>query len=61
MKLIFRGAHYEYQPVAPDVVEENIDVTYRGVSSTIHHYQQRSRQKTYSQEMIYRGVRYRNV
>lgn len=61
MKLIFRGVQYEYQAVKQETVEDGIKGTYRGVSSTIHHYQQRSRRQKYSQEMIYRGIHYRNV
>jgi Domain of unknown function (DUF4278) len=61
MKLIFRGVHYEYQPIMSETVEAGIEGTYRGVPSTIHHCQQRSRRHKYSQELIYRGVHYRNV
>jgi Domain of unknown function (DUF4278) len=31
MKLIFRGAQYEYQPIAPEGVEDSVNGTYRGV------------------------------
>jgi hypothetical protein len=61
MKLSFRGHEYEYNPIKPEVVEEDINGTYRGASSTIHHYQQPARRRKYSQEMIYRGVHYRNI
>ncbi|NJM88149.1 MAG: DUF4278 domain-containing protein [Hydrococcus sp. RU_2_2] len=61
MKLIFRGAQYEYQPIAPEGVEDSVNGTYRGASSTIHHYLQLSRRRKSSQEMIYRGIHYRNV
>jgi hypothetical protein len=58
MKLSFRGIKYEYQPLQPEVTEEEISGMYRGAPSKIHHYLQRSRRQ-YAQEMIYRGVHYR--
>ncbi|MCU0533725.1 MAG: DUF4278 domain-containing protein [Hydrococcus sp. Prado102] len=61
MKLIFRGAKYEYEPVMSEVVDDGIQGTYRGAPSTIHYHQQQSRRQKYSQELIYRGVHYRNV
>jgi hypothetical protein len=57
MRLSFRGAKYEYKPVVPKVVEDDIDGTYRGAPTKIHHYLKVARRHQ-SQDLIYRGVHY---
>lgn len=58
MKLSFRGAQYEHQPTEQKFIEGEVGGMYRGTPWKIHKYQQSSRHRQYSQEMIYRGVRY---
>jgi hypothetical protein len=57
MRLSFHGAKYEYKPVVPQVVEDNINGTYRGAPIKIHHYLKVA-SRHQSQDLIYRGIHY---
>lgn len=59
MKLFFHGAQYEHQPREQKFTEGEVGGMYRGNPWKIHQYQQFSRHRQYSQEMIYRGVHYK--
>ncbi|MEM8778568.1 MAG: DUF4278 domain-containing protein, partial [Cyanobacteria bacterium P01_G01_bin.49] len=58
MKLLFRGISYDYQPVVLEPSDREIEGTYRGIHWISHPYQ-KSHNHQKDQEMIYRGIHYR--